>query len=49
MQNNKLPKHFFEDNPLDEFSTAMLTHFRMITLTIPELNNQVADIVVPTM
>jgi len=49
MQNNKLPKHFFEDNPLAEFSTAMLTHFRMITLTMPELYNQVADIVVPTM
>lgn len=49
MQNNKLPKHFFEENPLNEFSTAMLTHFRMITLTMPELNNQVADIVVPIM
>lgn len=27
----------------------MLTHFRMITLTIPELNNQVANVVVPAM
>jgi hypothetical protein len=49
MQNNKLPKNFLKDNPLDELSTAMLTHFRMITLTIPELNNQVADVVVPAM
>lgn len=49
MQNNKLPKNFLKDNPLDELSTAMLTHFRMITITIPELNNQVSDVVVPTM
>lgn len=49
MQNNNLPKNFFKDNPLDELSTAMLTHFRMITLTISELNNQVADVVVPAM
>lgn len=49
MQNNKLPKNFFKDNLLDELSTAMLTHFRMITLTNPELNNQFADVVVPAM
>ena len=49
MQNNKLPKNFLKDNPLDELSTAMLTHFRMITITIPELNNQVSDVVVPAM
>lgn len=49
MKYNQLPKNFFKDNPLVELSTAMLTHFRMITLTIPELNNQVADVVVPAM
>ena len=49
MQNNKLPKHFFEENPLDKFSIAILTHFRMITLTMPDLNNQVLDIVLPKM
>lgn len=49
MQNNTLPKNFLKDNPLDELSTAMLTHFRMITITIPELNNQVSDAVVPAM
>lgn len=49
MQNNKLPKNFLKDNPLDELSTAMLTHFRMITIAIPELNNQVSDVVVPAM
>lgn len=49
MQNNKLYKNFLKDNPLDELSTAMLTHFRMITITIAELNNKVADVVTPTM
>lgn len=49
MQNNKLPRNFFKDNPLDEVSAAVLTHFRMITLTIPELNNRVEDVVVPVM
>ncbi len=49
MHCNNLPKHFFKNNQLSEFSTAMLTHFRMITLTIADLNDQVADMVVPGM
>ena len=49
MNNIQLPKHFFEDNPLNEFSTAMLTHFRAITLIMPELYEQVNKAVVPGM
>lgn len=49
MNNIQLPKHFFEDNPLNEFSTALLTHFRMITITMPKLNEQIKKVVVPGM
>lgn len=49
MNNIQLPKHFFEDNPLIEFSTALLTHFRMITITMSELNEQINKEVVPVM
>lgn len=49
MKKNKLPKHFFEENQLVEMSTAALTHFRMITQGIPELNEQVNEIAVPRM
>ncbi len=49
MESDKLLKHFFEQNELEEMSTAALTHFRMITQKMPELNEQVADIVVPSM
>ena len=49
MNNISLPKHFFEDNPLNEISAALLTHFRMITLTMSELNEQINKIVVPGM
>lgn len=49
IESNKLPKHFFEQNELEEMSAAALTHFRMITQGMPELNEQVADIVVPSM
>lgn len=49
MHNIQLPKHFFEDNPLSGFSTAALTHFRMTTITISELNEQINEVVVPGM
>lgn len=49
MSSIKLPKHFFEDNPLNELSTALLTHFRMITITMSDLNEQINEIVIPVM
>lgn len=49
MEKNRLPKHFFEQNQLEELSTAVLTHFRMIMQGMPELNEQITDIVVPSM
>lgn len=49
MEKNQLPRHFFEKNQLQELSTAMLTHFRMITLAVPELNEKVAEVAAPFM
>ena len=49
MSNIKLPKHFLEDNSLNDISTALLTHFRMLTITMSELNEQVNEVVVPRM
>ena len=49
MSDIQLPKHFLEDNPLKELSTALLTHFRMITITISELNEQINEMVIPVM
>ena len=49
MNNTQLPKHFFENNPLIELSAALLTHFRMMTITMSELNEQVNKAVVPRM
>lgn len=44
-----MPRHFFEENQLQELSAAMLTHFRMITLAVPELNEKVAEVAAPFM
>lgn len=49
MSNISLPKHFLEENPLSEFSTALLTHFRMLTITMSELNEQVDELVISEM
>lgn len=49
MKNTQLPKYFFEDNPLMDLSAALLTHFRIITLMMQELNEQINEIVVPAM
>lgn len=49
MEKNQLPRHFFEKNQLQELSAAMLTHFRMITLAVPELNEKVAEVADPFM
>lgn len=45
----RLPKHFFEENPLSDISTALLTHFRMLTITMPVLNEQINEMVIPNM
>lgn len=49
MNNFLLSEHFFEDNPLKEFSTALLTHFRMITITMSDLDEQTNKLVVSSM
>lgn len=49
MNDTLFPPNFFKDNPLNEFSTALLTHFRMITVTIPEIDEQVNKFIVPRM
>lgn len=49
MEKNQLPRHFFEKNQLQELSTAMLTHFRMITLAVPEVNEKVTEFAAPFM
>lgn len=49
MEKNQLPRHFFEKNQLQELSAAVLTHFRMITLAVPELNEKVAEVAAPFM
>lgn len=45
----QLPKHFFEEHPLNDVSTALMTHFRMLTITMSELNEQINEMVVPRM
>ncbi|MDE7250384.1 MAG: hypothetical protein K2N82_10995 [Lachnospiraceae bacterium] len=49
MSDIRLPKHFFEENPLSDISTALLTHFRMLTITMPVLNEQINEMVIPNM
>lgn len=49
MEKNQLPRHFFEENQLQELSAAMLTHFRMITLAVPEVNEKVTEFAAPFM
>lgn len=45
----QLPEHFFEEHPLNDISTALMTHFRMLTITMSELNEQINEMVVPRM
>lgn len=49
MSDIQLPKHFLEDNPLADISAALLTHFRMLTITMSELNKEIGEMVVPGM
>ncbi len=49
MNDRPLPKHFFEENPLNEISAALFTHFRMVTIAMPGLDEQVNKVAVPMM
>lgn len=49
MSNIRLPKHFLDDNPLNDISAASLTHFKMLTVTMSELNEQVNKVVISGM
>lgn len=49
MEKNQLPRHFFEKNQLQELSAAVLTHFRMITLAVPEVSEKVTEVAAPFM
>lgn len=45
MNENKLPKHFLDENPLRELSTAQLTYFQMNIELMSKLNEQVSGMV----
>lgn len=45
----KLPKNFFDENPVKELSTAQLTYFQTVTISIPGFNDEIEKIVVPFM
>ncbi len=49
MQEFRLPRHFLDDNPLDELSTAQITYFQMVTVNAPGFYDEIADFVVPKM
>ena len=49
MNNIQLPRHFLEDNPLLEISAAILTHFRMTTITAHDINNLMNKLGAPLM
>lgn len=49
MNNISLLKQFFEENPLEDFSAALLTHFQMTAITMSSLNEQIDEVVIPTM
>lgn len=49
MNNMQLSKHFFEDNPLDEESTAMITYLRMLTIMVPNFDEQLNQMIISRM
>lgn len=49
MDNMQLTGRFFEENPLSEISTALLTHFRMMTVTMSDLEEEMNGMVIPGM
>ena len=49
MNNIQLPKHFFDENPLIEFSTAMCTHFLMVTIKTSGFDEQVNKLTISAM
>jgi len=49
MQDFRLPRHFLDENPLSELSTAQITYFQMVTVSVPGFNEEIAGMVVPRM
>lgn len=49
MKNTQLPDCFFEDNPLEEISSARLTYFEMVTSVFSDLQEEVNSKVIPIM
>lgn len=49
MDNMQLTGQFFEENPLSEISTALLTHFRIMTVTMSDLEEEMNGMVIPVM
>ncbi len=45
----QLPKGFFIDNPLAEMSTAKLTHFQLMTSTLPNFYDEIATMIAPAL
>lgn len=49
MNQSPLPKHFFEDNPIKEISAARLTYLGMVTLSSPDLQEEVNSEIISKM
>lgn len=45
----RLTKGFFDENPIKELSAAQLTYFQIVTLNLPDINNQIAELTIPIM
>lgn len=45
----QLPKKFFHENPVKEFSAAQFTYFQITIMDLPELNKRMDEIVISTM
>lgn len=49
MEGTQLPEGFFDENPIMELSAAQLTYFNIVMLNMSDLNNQIAEMVIPGM
>lgn len=49
MNQSPLPKNFFQDNPIKEISAARLTYLKMVTLSFPDLQEEVNSEIVSKM
>lgn len=45
----RLTKKFFDENLIKELSAAQLTYFQIVTMNLPDFNNQITKLVVPQM